>query len=1549
MSNNHALGRLFAILFAILIITAPIGSALAAGYIQNNEKNVNKQDAELGETSNYPKDKIKTDTNEDTDKKENDPREKLRELLSSLQIDPTSPLTLKQNAYKNISAIILIEEKNNKDLVKKLDEAKFHIAGSIDDKAWYDSVHLVHEYNAKEDDKKEIEDKDDDKNKHGIETTVFKEEKLAAINILEIISKNKGSTIDNDLLIEILLNLIQADRNIAQTSITDARRAASLYAVNPLYKNDEKQKNLEKAQKEFDDANEKIRKGEPIDAIEHFEKAWKYATTGLLRLDAVSTPVIIFDSIRSKYINNTNIILSGHVEDAAVYTMPNVTIEVNGVSSILNLAEGTFETTLNLNEGENYINATAADYFGNTGTNNITLIADTTPPEVTIIEPEDNEAIRGIREILARVYDLYLNGVTLSIDDKQVSDNANYTFDTLNYSDGIYNVSALAVDFANNTAYDRISVTVDNTPPALNVTELTENPTLENPSFGINGTVELGATLIINGTTVAHSGSFEYTMNVTEGANIFTVTATDAAGNTAIWTKTRLVDTDNLPDYYEINVTGTDPMNRDSDSNKTPENEAGNGIKDDIEDFDNDGLATYAEYKLGTDPFKADTDSDGLDDAFEFLATGTSPLKADTDGNGVNDGAEDPDQDGLTNIEEQELKTNPRNPDTDGDTLSDNDEKRKYLTDLLSRDTDGDGLTDDVEIALGANPLNSDSDGDGIPDGKDSFDQQFSNASAGASIQILGSGDIQKTLEIKKDESPYVPLTRLSGIVSDFIDFNTSANFESATVRVYYNESRLNGSSESSLKLYYFDEATDLPVEAPNQRLDTISNYIEAQTNHLSMWYIADNSYWAAQSNVQWNHPDVIYSVGDKINIKAQVHNTGDAAVSGNVLVYFYAGDPDAGGSYLGSATITGGISQGSAKTAVLYGYTITSSAVDIYVKVDPLNSITEKSELNNKAFKTLSIGPQNFDSDGDGLTDAEETGGMQVLYPYRAIYTDPYNPDTDGDGLSDREEMGTIAYYSNGKPYYSVISYADKADSDNDGLDDFEEARQTQTIYIADTLVKAQNFLKAVYEGTNSSPYLTAVVTTSNPMKADTDGDTIPDGEEIIMGTNPNKRDSDNDGIDDNKEKGYGEDPTIFDMTPPTIRVDYLLVSKDSFSFTTKYNFWYTVSDYGGVKDVTLLKNDIQRDSHSYTTRITTVSENTYFETTWETILDALRTARVDINANDWNGNYETALVYHRPSMYGQMAAQLGSDTIYGYEISKDLGLLSGLSATVAEIPELVILIGNDPSGFLAGIKDLAGSIASDPVLLADLISSLPASVKEKQNLENPYAAGTTLNAKFAEGWYSGYIGTQILSMFVGGGEVLQTVKSSERFAQLAKSVLAKMDDVKALLRASKALRITEKVGYFLANDAATVSLQLPIDFFARIKTATQQVVAIGKIKKLIGITYDGTWSPGPYGDAAKNFKLGHYDRHVVEKLEWGEIISPEAYRQKAIDLINRRDNGVEIYYQPGKKNMIVYDRATNEFAIGNVNGEIQTLYKPRPNYIEDLMKDGQAVKLKG
>ena len=56
-------------------------------------------------------------------------------------------------------------------------------------------------------------------------------------------------------------------------------------------------------------------------------------------------------------------------------------------------------------------------------------------------------------------------------------------------------------------------------------------------------------------------------------------------------------------------------------------------------DADKDGLKNLKEFKLGTNPRKADTDKDGLKDGDE-LTSGNLPRKADTDGDGIKDGAE---------------------------------------------------------------------------------------------------------------------------------------------------------------------------------------------------------------------------------------------------------------------------------------------------------------------------------------------------------------------------------------------------------------------------------------------------------------------------------------------------------------------------------------------------------------------------------------------------------------------------------------------------------------------------------------------------------------------------------------------------------------------------------------------------------------------------------------------------------------------------------------------------------------------------------------------
>lgn len=65
----------------------------------------------------------------------------------------------------------------------------------------------------------------------------------------------------------------------------------------------------------------------------------------------------------------------------------------------------------------------------------------------------------------------------------------------------------------------------------------------------------------------------------------------------------------------------------------------------------------------------------------------------------------DKDTDGLTDIEEGKLGTDPQKSDTDGDGLLDNDEIKIYKTNPLKFDTDGDGKNDGYEVRRNLDPL----------------------------------------------------------------------------------------------------------------------------------------------------------------------------------------------------------------------------------------------------------------------------------------------------------------------------------------------------------------------------------------------------------------------------------------------------------------------------------------------------------------------------------------------------------------------------------------------------------------------------------------------------------------------------------------------------------------------------------------------------------------------------------------------------------------------------------------------------------------------------
>jgi hypothetical protein len=65
----------------------------------------------------------------------------------------------------------------------------------------------------------------------------------------------------------------------------------------------------------------------------------------------------------------------------------------------------------------------------------------------------------------------------------------------------------------------------------------------------------------------------------------------------------------------------------------------------------------------------------------------------------------DRDADGLDDVTEESIGTDPNNWDTDGDELSDGDEAIVWETDPLNPDTDGDGFSDGAEVKNGYSPV----------------------------------------------------------------------------------------------------------------------------------------------------------------------------------------------------------------------------------------------------------------------------------------------------------------------------------------------------------------------------------------------------------------------------------------------------------------------------------------------------------------------------------------------------------------------------------------------------------------------------------------------------------------------------------------------------------------------------------------------------------------------------------------------------------------------------------------------------------------------------
>jgi len=147
-------------------------------------------------------------------------------------------------------------------------------------------------------------------------------------------------------------------------------------------------------------------------------------------------------------------------------------------------------------------------------------------------------------------------------------------------------------------------------------------------------------------------------------------------------------DGDGITDYWETTYTKTDPNDYDTDD-------------DNLTDGYDPNMGV-GELVIGTDPLDPDTDNDNLTDGIEVLGW---RIKVTLEGNvereykvTSNPFKVDSDNDGLGDYDEYILGTDPKANDTDGDGFSDYEEVELYGTNPSSWDTDGDGLGDSYEL-----------------------------------------------------------------------------------------------------------------------------------------------------------------------------------------------------------------------------------------------------------------------------------------------------------------------------------------------------------------------------------------------------------------------------------------------------------------------------------------------------------------------------------------------------------------------------------------------------------------------------------------------------------------------------------------------------------------------------------------------------------------------------------------------------------------------------------------------------------------------------------
>lgn len=387
----------------------------------------------------------------------------------------------------------------------------------------------------------------------------------------------------------------------------------------------------------------------------------------------------------------------------------------------------------------------------------------------------------------------------------------------------------------------------------------------------------------------------------------------------------------------------------------------------------------------GTPDIINDQDNDGLSDAYELLVSKTNPFLTDTDDNGVTDDLEDFDYDGLTTLEEYQLKTNPYNEDTDGDGINDSIESN---TGIYANEFD-----------TGTNPRDYDTDQDGLHDNQEELDLQFDGFETGdfSAMDWSHEGDISWEIT---SESPF------AGVYAARVPASLDHD-QSAVLQLYFTITK--------------------------EHVFTLHYKVSTQQDVDKLFIIINNEIKQIHSGqIDWTKFGIVLPAGAySVQLVYQKDDTidgGDDMVWIDNISIFSGTDPNI------ADMDEDGLNDGEEKLARTSPHQPDTDGdgvsdydeVNVYL-TNPLLDDTDMDGLNDSFEVNFGSDPSNPDTDGDQIPDGwENTFGLNMFVADSSL-------DSDSDGrLTNYEE-----YLLNSDPFNAndpMVIYIDPAGDTTNG-----------------------------------------------------------------------------------------------------------------------------------------------------------------------------------------------------------------------------------------------------------------------------------------------------------------------------------------------------------------------------------------------------------------------------------------------------------------------------------------------------------------------------------